>query len=244
MSEMGPETRRLLELGRHGDDPEVADEHRVGRSLARRLGAEAAAAAVGVGAAKSAAGATAGLGKLIALGVVGLGVVLGLAYGLLVPSRPTRASSEQAGVTSSQASASATAGAARGVSSEAAVAPSGLVPEPSATVSLTRSASTARLNPVPEPPSGLDPLQAETAALRSAQRAIRSGDPARALALIREQDATYRGGALGQERAAARIFALCDLGRTEEARAEARRFARQWPRSPLLGRVQSGSCAP
>jgi outer membrane protein assembly factor BamD (BamD/ComL family) len=111
-------------------------------------------------------------------------------------------------------------------------------------VSLTRSAPTARLNPVPEPPSDVDPLQAETAALRSAQRAIRSGDPERALALIREQDATYRRGALAQERAAARIFALCDLGRTEEARTETRRFARQWPRSPLLSRIQSGSCAP
>jgi hypothetical protein len=119
-----------------------------------------------------------------------------------------------------------------------------MAPEPSATVSLTRSAPTVRLNPVPEPPSDVDPLQAETAALRRAQRAIRSGDPERALALIREQDATYRGGALAQERAAARIFALCDLGRTEEARAEIRRFGRQWPRSPLLSRVQSGSCAP
>jgi hypothetical protein len=241
MSEMGPETRRLLELARHADDPEVADEHRIGRSLARRLGAEAAAAAVGVGGVKSAAGAS--LGKVIALGVVGLGVILGLAYGLVVASRPAPTNATEPGSAASVAAASATSGA-RAVSSELASAPSSLAPEPSATVPLTRSAPTARLNPVPEAPSDVDPLRAETAALRSAQRAIRSGDPERALGLIREQDATYRGGALAQERAAARIFALCDLGRTEEARAEIRRFGRQWPRSPLLSRIQSGACAP
>ena len=241
MSEMGPETRRLVELARQADDPQLGDELRVGRSLARRLAAEAAAAAVGVGAARSAAGA--GLGKVVTLGVVGLGVVLGLVYGLVVPSRPTPTNAAEPGVTSSVAAASATSGT-RAASTEVVPAPSSLAPETSAPVSLTRSAPPARLNPVPEPPSDVDPLQAETAALRSAQRAIRSGDPERALALIREQDATYRSGALAQERAAARIFALCDLGRTEEARAEIRRFARQWPRSPLLSRIQSGSCAP
>jgi hypothetical protein len=241
MSEMGPETRRLLELARHADDPQVGDEHRIGRSLARRLGAEAAAAAVGVGAVKSAAGAS--LGKVIALGVVSLGVVLGLAYGLVAASRPASTDAAEPRSTSAVAAASSTS-ATRAVSSEVAPAPSSLAPEPSATAALTRSAPTARLNPVPEAPSDVDPLQAETAALRNAQRAIRSGEPERALALIREQDATYRGGALAQERAAARIFALCDLRRTEEARAEIRRFARQWPRSPLLSRIQSGACAP
>jgi hypothetical protein len=239
MSELGPETRRLLELAREGDEPDLADEHRVRRSLARRVAADAAAAALGLGGAKSAAAA--GLGKPITLGLVGLGVVLGLVYGLRVPSRPTPSAEQPA--FGPAPSLSATSGA-WAVAAGAAEAPSSSSPQPSATVSLSRSASTARLNPMPEPPSDADPLQAETAALRSAQRAIRSGQPARALALILEQDITYRGGVLGQERAAARIFALCDLGRPEEARAEARRFAKQWPRSPLLGRVQSGCGAP
>ncbi len=241
MSEMGPETRRLLELARDADDPQVTDEHRVGRSLARRLGAEAAAAAAGVGAVKSAAAAS--LGKVIALGVVGLAATLGLAYALLVPSHPRPTTAAQA-LPARSVMAALTVSSARAVSSEVAPAPSSLAGEPSATVSTARSAPTAHLNPVPEPPSDVDPLRAETTALRSAQRAIRSGDPEQALALIREQDVTYRGGALAQERAAARIFALCDLGRTEEARAEIRRFGRQWPRSPLLGRIQSGACAP
>jgi hypothetical protein len=90
----------------------------------------------------------------------------------------------------------------------------------------------------------VDPLQAETAALREAQRVLRSGDPARAIALIDEQDSAYRSGALGQERAAARVYALCALGNVAQAHSDAQQFARRWPRSPMLSRVRAACGSP
>jgi len=86
-----------------------------------------------------------------------------------------------------------------------------------------------------------DALGEETAALREAQAALRAGRPDRALALVREQDVRFRKGSLEQERAAARVLALCEIGRKAEARRSAREFETKWPRSPLLARVR-GAC--
>jgi hypothetical protein len=88
--------------------------------------------------------------------------------------------------------------------------------------------------------SAPDPLAAEAFALRQAQQAMSAGQAERALSLVAEQDRRFRGGVLVQERAAARIFALCSLGRVAEAREQARTFERRWPRSPLISRVRRG----
>ncbi|XXX72570.1 hypothetical protein WMF30_33465 [Sorangium sp. So ce134] len=82
-------------------------------------------------------------------------------------------------------------------------------------------------------------LPGELALLRSAQGALRAGDAGRALALLEEHTAEYREGALREERRAARVFALCALGRIDESRAEAVRFLRDAPRSPLAERVRA-----
>lgn len=92
----------------------------------------------------------------------------------------------------------------------------------------------------PAPAGPPDTLTAETQRLREAHGALQSGDGSRALSLLDEQNA---GGAeLREERAAARVLALCKLGRVEEARAAAAQFLQQNPRSPLADRVR-GSCA-
>ena len=83
-----------------------------------------------------------------------------------------------------------------------------------------------------------DPLAAETRRLREAHSALRAGDPQKALALLGEQ-----GGQLGEERAAARVLALCQMGRVAEAEAARAAFLREHPRSPLAARIQGG-CAP
>jgi hypothetical protein len=83
-----------------------------------------------------------------------------------------------------------------------------------------------------------DPLAAETRHLREAHGALQAGDPQKALALLDEQ-----GGQLGEERAAARVLALCQLGRTAELEAARAAFLRDHPRSPLADRVR-GRCAP
>jgi hypothetical protein len=89
-----------------------------------------------------------------------------------------------------------------------------------------------------------DPLLAETEALRAAQRALRNGDATRALELLHEQERTYAAGSLHEERAAARILALCQAGLAEAARASTERFVQRWPRSALRARVISACRAP
>lgn len=83
-----------------------------------------------------------------------------------------------------------------------------------------------------------DSLLAETQRLREAHGALRGGDPEKALALLSEDAAETEGQKLREERAAARVFALCKLGRVDEANAEASAFVAQNPRSPLADRVR------
>jgi hypothetical protein len=94
------------------------------------------------------------------------------------------------------------------------------------------------------PRTAKDPLVAETEALRAAQRALRSGDAESTLELLDAQDRTYRAGALHEERAAARVLALCQRGDLGGARAAAERFVQRWPRSALRGRVISACRGP
>jgi hypothetical protein len=95
-------------------------------------------------------------------------------------------------------------------------------------------------------PSAAAPPRAATPALREqlellarAQRALRDGRAREALELLDSQRATLASSALGEEYAAARAVALCDVGRREEARAAARAFLRSFPRSPLTPRVRA-----
>jgi len=103
---------------------------------------------------------------------------------------------------------------------------------PNATASPAELGSASAEQPV-------DPLQAEAAALRSAQLALRSGDARRALELLAEQERDFRGGALAEERFAARVLALCEAHEPNAARREAQRFENRYPASALLGKVRS-----
>lgn len=114
---------------------------------------------------------------------------------------------------------------------------------PPGPASVPPPSATARFAQVPSAAPAGDTLAAETRELRSAYAAMERGDPARALALLDQQSAEYPHGQLGQERAAARVFALCKLGRTAEAHAAAARFLAQNPGSPLAGRVRKACAA-
>lgn len=97
--------------------------------------------------------------------------------------------------------------------------------------------------PAPAPrrsPVASEGVAGEVRLLRAAQDALRAGQPAVALRLVDRHAARYpRGAALVEERSAARILALCGLGRQAEARHATERFMRQWPHSPLASRVQA-----
>jgi RNA polymerase sigma-70 factor (ECF subfamily) len=96
--------------------------------------------------------------------------------------------------------------------------------------------------PVPTPePAGPDTVAAEAELLRRADAARKAGDASLALNLLDEHRARFPTGILVQEREAERVVVLCALGRSGDARAAAAAFLRDWPHSPLAGRVRS-SC--
>lgn len=109
-----------------------------------------------------------------------------------------------------------------------ATAPSAMAPQPSAAAP-TRTASRS--------------LQAETALLARAQRALGAGTPAAALPWIQQHAARFPNGELAQEREAARVLALCALQRTNEAHTAIQSFLRTWPTSPLADRVRAACTA-
>ena len=88
-----------------------------------------------------------------------------------------------------------------------------------------------------QPPATPPPSEAKL--LKSAWSALASGDPARTLELAREAEHLYPGGVLVEERDALRILALAKLGLVADARAAARAFLVQFPRSVHRARVES-----
>jgi hypothetical protein len=94
------------------------------------------------------------------------------------------------------------------------------------------SVSPSRKLPVP------DPLVEEIAILSKATSALRAGNPSEGLRLLNEHQRKFPSGRLAEERRAARIQALCALGRRTEAEAELARLAHSSPRSPHLARAQ------
>jgi len=73
------------------------------------------------------------------------------------------------------------------------------------------------------------------------QAALRGGRPAEALRLLDGQARRFPQGALVEERAASRVFALCAAGRQTEARERAAGFLQRYPDSLLGDRVKE-SC--
>jgi hypothetical protein len=123
---------------------------------------------------------------------------------------------------------------------------SGAVPEgtrgsgslPQATVTTAAPVAVATTPVESAPPSSLD---AEVASLRVAREALRRGAPDQALAVLEQDARRFPNGSLAEDRAAERIFALCALGRTDEARAEVSRFLADHPRSSYSATVRA-SC--
>jgi soluble cytochrome b562 len=235
MKKLSPSARRLFELARGQDDPDELSRNRVGRALSAKI-----AAGVTAVAASASAPAAAGLGAIALKSVLVASVTGALVTAGWVALRPHP-----------PADVPATPSAPAPVVSQQ---PAPTVELPEETTADPQPASTGkearRAAVVRRPARALehvtaststsieDRLHAETEALRTAQRALRDKLPEQALRMLDEQDASFRDGLLFQERAAARILALCQLGRVDDARARATRFEKLWPRSPLLGRIR------
>ena len=74
--------------------------------------------------------------------------------------------------------------------------------------------------------------------LGEAQHALPK-DPDLALAFVRDHERRYPNGLLGQEREALAVSALWQIGRRDEARQRAERFAEEHPRSTYIGRMRN-----
>jgi hypothetical protein len=255
MTDFTTERRALLQAARDEFEAGEAERARVDRALALRLGvalgavagaatsasaSTAPAAIAGAGAGKVGAGAAAAtslvvpaakwFGAALLVGAVAAGGVSavrmshgaqpGVGLGLAVPS------------------------AARGPEAKPEAPAPPLLP-PSTTQALDPSGP-ERANPRAAPPrsfvvpSGRPSATVATEArlLRRADEALRDGDAARALLLLREHERTYPSGVLAEERSAELVSTLCSLGRVAEAREEADKFLRTTPESPLAATVR------
>lgn len=266
MSELSPEARALLARVGEGDGPNAARRARVKRQLAARLAASGLAVGVtqaataGTSHAAGGALAGAGLGKAavsatsVALWLAGgalAGSVVMLPVTLLQESAEPRPAQTRAAL-SATAPALAPNSPARVASPlvdsaklpKASEAEAPLEPQPSR--NREGLAVAARVSAVPSSggvsaPASLG-LQGEMRLLEAAQAELASGRGERALELLSRHEREFPDAALGEERAFARVIALCQLGRSTEARAAADAFLRAAPRSPLVLRLRK-SCA-
>jgi len=85
-------------------------------------------------------------------------------------------------------------------------------------------------------------LAQQLAYLHSMRAELHGGNAGRALELSRESEALFAGSSLEAEAGAARIAALCRLGRSADARGAIERFRRVFPSSALLRNVEN-TCA-
>jgi len=232
---LSDEGRRIVDEARAAYGPSDEDRARVGASLSLRLTAAVGAASAATGA-SSAAATPAGLlaGKGAVLGLAALVVIGGASAGYWWSRSEARP----------RAPAAARAGSAPVAAPDQLGQPTAALPaaepeaEPPRRASHSRPA--ARVPGAKAAPSEAGPdVAGEIALLGEAQRALASGQPEKALVLLDRHAREFPHGSLGQERAAARIIALCALGRVTTARAEAAAFLARSPGSPLAERVRA-----
>ena len=260
MTGLGPEANALLEAARIGDEPTDKDREHVRAAIATRLAAGAAAGLGVVTLARvfTAAATRAGLASkplLVAALVCAAGV------GTLVASRTSpRSAAPAARIAAPPASPEAPARVWEGswvVGRSPAPAPAivaseepvtGLHPSERTPTGLRPSARPPPMASVATAPAGSTraatspgDVAAEVRLLGDAQSAMRAGEAERALLLFDEHARRYPKGALGEERDAARIGALCALGRIPEAREATDRFLQAAPMSPHAGPLRA-SC--
>jgi hypothetical protein len=215
VSDLKPEAQKLVEASRAAFRPTEADRERVFQALLPHvggpLGAEAASTA-------AEGGLKATLLKVSAA-IVGLGLAGGGLYLAQRPEQPPPAPIAAPPV-------------------KAAAAPVAPAPEEPESVlpASPQGEPAAKKSPVPS--RSADSLAEEVAILSRASSELRAGRPAAALKALDEHQRSFPSGVLSQERTAARIQALCALGRTKEARSALERLARTAPNSPHEARAR------
>lgn len=110
------------------------------------------------------------------------------------------------------------------------------VSEPVAAVAPSEPADEAPARPLPS--AAKPSLEDQLARMDRARAALGRGDGAAALSEVGRYQSAYPNGALLQEARVIRILSLDQLGRTSEARTEAKRFVSKYPNSPHAQRLE------
>lgn len=247
---MRPETRAFLAAVRDAEDPSAADETRVLAALRATIGGNPTSSELG-----GATGASATKGGLISSGGAGvkaLAALLGLSVGAaLVASAFSSERTASSVVSLSNASAVAKAPPPSSAPAEMntpvpSPPPNVSVTSPAATPPAVTAASARRLARSPARPAPSEEaassasLREEIALLAGVQSALERGNGAEALQRLERHVTTDRQ--FIAERRAARIKALCQLGRVSEAQGLATVFFRENAQSVQRTAVER-SCA-
>lgn len=237
MNELGPSARRLLDLARGEDDPDPSRRSRVAHALAAKMAAGTSVIAASA-TARAWAGTLASSSVAKSTLIVGVTGALAAVGWLALRPVPTRAPRPAIAWQAPPPARETSEAQEQTQQEDEKEPPRSRQAVPRINPKLVRSSPKAEL-PASEPTTAAqDNLRDETQALRLAQRALREKTPQKAIELLDQQDRQFGKGLLQEERAAARILALCQAGRVEDARVHALRFERSWPRSALFGRIR------
>lgn len=256
MSELSQEARALIDSVSTLDDPSADDRTRIRKRLAVQLGASAFAVGTvadvagvtskAVAASKSGLFGTAGKAALCA----GALCVAGSIWLLDWHGEPASSKAPRPSVSARQAQvAAAVVPAAAPATGTAAAEPAQAVqPGPAeASPRVRRRAAAVEADaPAQAEPVAVSSLPAELSLLGRAQAALRAGNPAQALAIAREHEATFPEGVLKEERLGVAALSECtlssaesaELGSHASARKHAQAFLAAAPSSPLAARVR------
>jgi hypothetical protein len=212
MKPLDTDSRRLIDEVSAADVPAADAEARIWQTLAQRLAEPLPPTAAAASQALSTPGAT--------------GLVAGIGSKWLLAALTFAALG---------GGAAAWHATVRAPNTQPAVAPVSVRHSPSASAPTLPVPAT----PVPAQPAAASSLLEETRLIAEAQRALNAGAPGKALALIEQHSRRFAEGDLAQERDAARVLALCALGRSGDAQRARQAFARSWPDSPLAARVRA-----
>lgn len=222
MSELSPEARALLHDGQGVLRPSMKDRARITGALTSRLGA----AAMMMSTPALAAAKKSLLWQKVPLTAASAGlIVAGASYWWSPPSvgeAPRASSAPQRDV------------------GDVVAPPAPVVREAEATVPQNESKPVLP-EPAPVPPAKTvqaDRLAEEVAILSRAMTVLRAGNANEALRMLDTHRQQFPTGRLVEERRAARVQALCALGKRSEAEAELSRLERSAPRSPHVARAK------
>ena len=241
MSADDPELRRMLGLYKQERAPQASVQERVWSAVTSELAPSARAPDASEPSEAPASSApqvspTPWMGK--ALVVAALIAVGGVAWMSWPMHAGVPSSEEREGALAASAAPASTSTS----TPHASLPPSPTLGAPAAAASSAAAAQAAGRREAREARVPDSTLALELALLTKAQSSIDAGQYAAALRTLRRHGERFPSGALAEERDAASVEVLCELGRSREARGAADAFRARFPDSPRVARV-SKLCA-